>query len=87
LFPGLDGTQHTISNARVTVTGGRAVCESYVRAAHALDGEVYTIAGHYTHGLVRSAAGWLIDQVTLRVAWSEGDRDVLVRGAARAAAG
>ena len=87
LFPGLDGTQHTISNARVTIAGDRAVCESYVRAAHALDGEVYTIAGHYSHGLVRSAAGWLIDHVTLRVAWSEGDREVLVRGAARAAAG
>jgi ketosteroid isomerase-like protein len=84
LFPGLDATQHTITNARVTIDGDRATCESYVRAAHALDGAVYTIAGHYTHGLTRPDPGrWLIHHVALRVAWTEGDREVLVRGAAR----
>jgi SnoaL-like domain len=84
LFPGLDATQHTITNARVTIAVDEAVCESYVRAAHALDGDVYTIAGHYTHHLVRAAPRWLIDHVTLRVAWAEGDRELLARGAARA---
>ena len=85
LFPGLDASQHTISNPRVTLTGDSATCESYVRADHALDGELYTIGGHYLHGLVRRPDGWRIHHITLHVAWSQGDRDLLDRAATRAA--
>lgn len=87
LFPGLDASQHSISNPRVTITGDAATCESYVRAEHALDGELYTVGGHYTHGLARAADGWRINHVTLRVAWSQGDRELLARAVERAAAG
>jgi 3-phenylpropionate/cinnamic acid dioxygenase small subunit len=83
LFPGLDVSQHTISNPRVTQADDSATCESYVRADHALDGELYTIGGHYVHGMVRRTDGWRIYHVTLRVAWSQGDRDLLTRAAAR----
>ena len=85
LFPGLDASQHTISNSLVTIINDEATCHSYVRAEHALDGELFTIGGHYTHGLVRASDGWLIHSVTLSVAWSQGDRELLAHSVARAA--
>jgi SnoaL-like domain len=87
LFPGLDGSQHTISNPRVVLADDRATCQSYVRADHALAGEVFCLAGHYAHGLVRVCDIWRIHHVTLRVAWTVGDRQLLDRAAARAADG
>jgi hypothetical protein len=87
LFPGLDASQHTISNSIATLDGDEATCDSYVRAEHALDGELFTLGGFYTHGLVRHADGWRINRVALRVAWTQGDRELLDRARARAAAG
>ena len=77
LFPGLDASQHCLFNPRASVDGDEATCESYVRAEHALDGRLFTIGGHYTHGLQRDADGWRINHVTLRVAWTQGDPALL----------
>ena len=85
LFPGLDASQHTISNSLVTIATDEATCNSYVRAEHALDGELFTIGGHYTHGLVRASDVWLIHSVTLSVAWSQGDSELLTRARGRVA--
>jgi len=85
LFPGLDATQHCLFNPRVTVTPDGAVCETYVRAEHALDGALYTIGGHYTHRLQRDRDGWRINHVALRVAWTQGDSTLLDRGRQRVA--
>lgn len=86
LFPGLDASQHTISNPRVSLAGDSATCESYVRAEHALDGELYTLGGFYTHRLVHDGDGWRINHITLRMAWSQGDRELLTRARQNAAA-
>jgi ketosteroid isomerase-like protein len=85
LFPGLDASQHTISNSLVTFDGDEATCKSYVRAEHALDGDLFTLGGHYTHGLVPRPDGWRINRVALRVAWTQGDQALLDRARARAA--
>jgi hypothetical protein len=77
LFPGLDATQHCLFNPRATIDVDGATCETYVRAEHVLDGAFYTIGGHYTHRLRRDAEGWLINHVTLRVAWTQGDPALL----------
>ena len=86
MFPGLDASQHTISNSLVTFDGEDATCDSYVRADHALDGELFTLGGFYTHGLVRGPDGWRINRVALRVAWTQGERELLEHARARVAA-
>jgi len=83
LFPGLDATQHCLFNPRATITADGAVCETYVRAEHALEGALYTIGGHYTHRLQNDGDGWRINHVTLRVVWTQGDPALLDRARQR----
>jgi SnoaL-like domain len=84
-FPGLDASQHCIMNPRATVAGDEATVESYVRAEHALDGDLFSLGGHYTHRLRRASGEWRIHHVTLRVAWTQGDRALMARAVERAA--
>lgn len=81
LFEGLDATQHVMTNPRVAVDGGSAVCEMYVQAIHVLrrDGSqrTFTIGGYYTDRLVRRDDGWKLSAVRLTVLWSDGDRRVM----------
>jgi hypothetical protein len=83
LFPGLDASQHCLFNPSASIGPDGATCETYVRAEHALDGGLYTIGGHYTHRLQRDADGWRINHVTLRVAWTQGDAELLDRARQR----
>jgi hypothetical protein len=85
LFPGLDATQHTVTNARVELSGDGAHVRSYVRADHFLDGARYTLGGSYLHRLVRQDGVWRISAVTLSMTWDEGDASILARAAARVA--
>ncbi|HQV56998.1 MAG TPA: nuclear transport factor 2 family protein [Ilumatobacteraceae bacterium] len=89
LFPGLDASQHTLSNIRVELDGDTARATAYVRADHVLvtDGttEVYTVCGRYDDRLVRTAGDWRICHKTLQVDWRVGDPTVLERAVARAA--
>ncbi len=85
LFPGLDATQHVLVNPWVRADGEGMRVQTSMRADHFLDGERYSLGGTYEHRLVREAAGeWRIGAVTLTVTWTEGDRELLARGAARA---
>lgn len=77
LFPGLDGTSHTITNPLVEVTTDTARVRSYVRADHVLGARCYTLGGSYEHRLVAAPGGWLICAVTLTVRWETGEREVL----------
>jgi len=85
LFPGLDGTTHSIVNSRVAIDSDTAVVTSTMRADHLLDGQRYTLGGSYTHRLRRDGDGWCITGVSLQVRWEEGDRALLDRGRERAA--
>ena len=61
--------------------GDRAVCTMYIQAAHALDhgndDRWFSIGGYYRDTLVRTAAGWRIDGVTLTVLWRRGDESIM----------
>jgi 3-phenylpropionate/cinnamic acid dioxygenase small subunit len=90
VFPGLDASQHTISNPRVAVTGDSARLRAAVRADHVLFDEgrtlVYTVCGSYDDALVRTAAGWQICGKTLHMRWSEGDATIMELAVERAEA-
>jgi SnoaL-like domain len=87
LFTGLAASQHSMSNPLVEVTGDRAVCRMYVRAAHALehgnDDAWFTLGGYYRDTLVRTLDGWRIDGVTLTVLWRRGDASIMAEAARR----
>jgi SnoaL-like domain len=90
LFPGLDASQHALSNMRFEIDGDTAVCHAYVRADHYLvnphGGSMFTIGGIYSDRLVRSPGGWLITAKCLNVLWSQGNKHIMTLAAERAAA-
>ncbi len=81
LFHGLEATQHSMSNPRVSIAGERATCVMYMQAAHFLanrEGDAeFTIGGYYTDQLVKTAAGWKLCAVKLTVLWSRGNKHVM----------
>ncbi len=87
LFSGLDATQHSMTNPRVSIEGDRATCIMYMQAAHFLqnrEGDAeFTIGGFYTDRLVRTAQGWKLCGVTLSVTWSRGNKHIMTLAAAR----
>ncbi|MCA8010209.1 nuclear transport factor 2 family protein [Burkholderia cenocepacia] len=90
-FAGLDGTQHSMSNPRVTIDGDRAHCVVYMQAEHFLDDKTpsrrFAIGGYYSNDLVRDGDEWKLTLVKLTVLWTHGDRsfmgDAFERGTAR----
>jgi 3-phenylpropionate/cinnamic acid dioxygenase small subunit len=89
LFPGLDASQHSMTNPRVTFDGDRAQCVMYVQAAHFLrndegDSE-FTAGGYYTDQLVRTPSGWKLCGVKLTVTWSRGNKHVMTLARRRVA--
>ena len=81
LFEGLDATQHVMSNPRVTIDGGTAICEMYVQAIHVLrrngSQRTFTVGGYYTDRLVRQDERWKLAAVRLTVLWTDGDRHLM----------
>ncbi|MBS1889229.1 MAG: nuclear transport factor 2 family protein [Actinobacteria bacterium] len=80
---GLDVNQHLISNITAEVKGDEADVVCYVHAPHLFEGEVFMIGGEYHDKVVRTGTGWLIRRKTLHATWTEGDSDVMFRGAAK----
>jgi hypothetical protein len=91
LFTGLDASQHSLYNPRVSVDGDTASCEIYVQAEHFLHNsegdDWWSLGGWYSDRLVRAGDGWKIRGKKLTVAWSRGNRGIMalavVRGAER----
>lgn len=85
LFTGLDASQHSIYNPRVTLHGDEADFVGYVQAEHFLTNgfgdNSYTLGGYYADHLVRVDGRWRITAKKLVVLWNRGNRDVLARGA------
>lgn len=75
---GYKGTQHIMSNHRVTVEGDEARTAVYFQATHYLPNDQgdnhWTIGGYYEHTLMRTAQGWKIRKLKLTVTWNEGNR-------------
>jgi hypothetical protein len=80
---GLTGlkTQHISTNHLVTIEGDRAECASCF-LIHRLDpagsagNNTFDTAGHYVHGLARTAGGWRIDSIVQTVLWSRGNPQI-----------
>lgn len=89
LFTGLDASQHTLTNPRVSVAGDTATCDIYVQAEHFLLGAEgdhwWTIGGWYSDRLVREGTGWKIRGKKLTVAWTRGNRGIMALAAQRGA--
>ena len=89
LFPGLDASQHSLSNLRFELDGDSAVCHAYVRADHYLvnpyGDSMFTIGGIYSDRLLRTPSGWLITGKRLQVLWSQGNKHIMTLAAERAA--
>jgi 3-phenylpropionate/cinnamic acid dioxygenase small subunit len=87
LFMGLDATQHSMSNPRVSIAGERATCVMYMQAAHFLhndEGDAeFTLGGYYTDQLVKTPAGWKLCGVKLTVTWSRGNKHIMTLAAQR----
>ena len=81
LFEGLDATQHSMTNPRVSIAGERATCVMYMQAVHFLanrEGDAeFTLGGYYTDQLVRTPSGWKLCGVKLTVLWSRGNRAIM----------
>ena len=79
-----DATQHNLTNLVITLDGDRATAVVHMVATHYFDGEVQTLGGFYTHGLVRGDDGvWRIAACRLVITWETGDRALFGRAAAR----
>jgi hypothetical protein len=79
-FAGLEATQHSFSNPRITLHGDRATCVISMQAEHVRadgEGDRYTVGGYYTNTLVRTPAGWRLNQIKLTVRWQRGNKSIM----------
>lgn len=91
LLPGFDATQHLTGPVVTTELGDReARCRTTVRGYHVFTEDGVTrrwmVAGNYDMRLLRDADRWRISAITLTVIDEEGDRGLVERATARAAA-
>ncbi len=84
---GFDATQHFFANHAAEIDGDRAVDTRYMQARHKLGDAHYTIGGHYTSRMVRTAAGWRIAGYRLSVTFSDGERRLMGIAYRKATAG
>ena len=86
-----DVTQHMITNVQISFAGEYARARAVMRAEHWLGGlrgaPRYTMFGVYDNGFRRTAAGWRISRLVLRLTREEGNLDVWVEAVRRARAG
>ncbi|MFC0434900.1 nuclear transport factor 2 family protein [Kutzneria buriramensis] len=74
----LDMVQHLILGVLATVDGDKAIAAANVVAVHRkathLGNPLWTVAGTYDFGLVRTGDGWQIDALRLTVLWADGNQ-------------
>ncbi len=73
-------TQHLSTNHLVTLDGDHATCVS-ATLIHRLDpgrqsDNTFDTLAHYTHTLVRTAAGWRIARIKQSVVWNRGNASI-----------
>jgi fermentation-respiration switch protein FrsA (DUF1100 family) len=89
LLTGFEMTQHTVTNHKVTIKDNKAEVFSYVSAVHYLPNELGkdtgTVIGYYNHHLMKTSAGWKVDQMKFTPTLIEGNMDLpgLARWAAK----
>jgi SnoaL-like domain len=79
----LDTTQHLITGILPTIDGATATAVANLVAVHkcvnATGGALWTVGGTYRFGLRRTAQQWVIEGLSLRVAWVDGNQAVISR--------
>lgn len=75
-------TQHLLGPVTVRIdAGAHAVAECHVRGYHFAEGtpggDEWMVAGHYTFGMTKIGAGWLVEAMTLNVLYQSGNRKLL----------
>jgi hypothetical protein len=79
----LDTTQHLITGILPTIDGATATAVANFVAVHkrvnATGGSLWTVGGTYRFGLRRTAQRWVIESLSLRVAWVDGNQAVISR--------
>jgi hypothetical protein len=77
----LDATQHLITGVLPEINGDTAAVVASLMAVHrranATGGSLWTVGGTYRFGLRRAADRWVIDALSLRVAWVDGNQAVV----------
>ena len=86
LLPGFDATWHELGEIDVRRAGARAHAGCAVAARHWIGGEVWLPRGRYEFELVDEGA-WRITAMRLVLTEEIGDRGLVARAQARAAAG
>ena len=85
-----DATQHMITNVQVFLDGDQAQARAVMRAEHWLGGlrgtPRYTMFGVYENSFRRTAEGWRIARLALRLVREEGNVDVWAEALRRAQA-
>lgn len=80
----LDATQHLITGVLPEIDGETATVVASLMAVHrrasVTGGPLWTVGGTYRFGLRRAADRWVIDGLSLRVAWVEGNQAVVGGG-------
>jgi SnoaL-like domain len=83
----LDATQHLIAGQVITLDGDRASCVANVQGTHVLanatGGPIWTVAGRYDIGLMRTPDGWRISALSFTVQWATGNQHVMTVAAAQ----
>lgn len=87
---GYDSSQHLMTNHRVALAGDTAECTASYQATHTLanpmGSPLWRAGGTYRFHLVRSGDGWKIDELTMTVTWTEGNKNIVDLAAERQAA-
>jgi SnoaL-like domain len=78
---GLDTTQHLITGILPTIEGDTVTAVANLVAVHRRDGApgdpLWTVGGTYRFSLRRADRSWVIDGLSLRVAWVTGNQAVI----------
>ena len=78
VFPGLDASQHAVTNLAIKIDGNEASMNCYVRADHVLEGHgIFSLIGRYKDRLVLTPIGWKISHKTLLTTGSHGDPEIM----------
>ncbi len=64
-------TQHIITNHSINISGDTADAHAYLQALHFTKDNTFSVWGHYSHKLTRTADGWRISHLTLTTDWHE----------------
>jgi SnoaL-like domain len=84
VLPGFDPTQHLTGPILAEVFGDAARAHCAVTAVHRLDGDHWTVSGHYDIELARAQRGWAISSITYHNALVVGDKMLPAKAQARA---